>query len=79
MKSYIKENNKPEFKAALIDGDYYSQEQLDVLAEMKSKNEVIGDIIGLLMSPLSNVVSGLQAQGNNIAGAIQTIAEKGEK
>lgn len=79
LRSYIKENNKPEFKAALIDGDYYSQEQLDVLAEMKSKNEVIGDIIGLLMSPISNVVSGLQAQGNNIAGAIQTIAEKGEK
>ncbi|WP_069132529.1 50S ribosomal protein L10 [Rhodohalobacter halophilus] len=78
LKDYIKEHNKPEFKAALIDGDFYSQDQLDTLAAMKSKSEVIGDIVGLLMAPVSNVVSGLQAQGSNIAGAIQTIAEKGE-
>jgi len=78
LKDYIKEHNKPEFKAALIDGDYYDQDQLDTLAAMKSKSEVIGDIVGLLMAPVSNVVSGLQAQGSNIAGAIQTIAEKGE-
>jgi large subunit ribosomal protein L10 len=45
---------------------------------MKSKSEVIGDIVGLLMAPISNVVSGLQAQGSNIAGALQTIAEKEE-
>lgn len=79
LKDYIKENNKPEFKAALIDGDFYGKEQLDTLASMKSKNEVIGDILGLLLAPVSNVVSGLQAQGGNIAGAIQTIAEKGEE
>ncbi|TVR31912.1 MAG: 50S ribosomal protein L10 [Balneolaceae bacterium] len=78
LKNYIKEKNKSEFKAALIDGDYYSQDQLDALASMKSKNEVIGDIVGLLLSPISNVISGLQAQGSNIAGAVQTIAEKGE-
>lgn len=78
LKDYIKEHNKPEFKAALIDGDFYGQAQLDSLAAMKSKNEVIGDIMGLLLSPISNVVSGLQAQGSNIAGAVQTIAEKGE-
>ena len=78
LKDYIKEHNKPEFKAAIIDGDFYGQGQLDSLAAMKSKNEVIGDIMGLLLSPISNVVSGLQAQGSNIAGAIQTIAEKGE-
>ncbi|PWN06756.1 50S ribosomal protein L10 [Rhodohalobacter mucosus] len=79
LKNYIKEKNKPEFKAALIDGDYYSQDQLDSLAAMKSKNEVIGDIMGLLLSPITNVVSGLQAQGGNIAGAVKTIAEKGEE
>lgn len=79
LKDYIKEKNKPEFKAALIDGDYYNQDQLDSLAAMKSKNEVIGDIMGLLLSPISNVVSGLQAQGGNIAGAVKTIAEKGEE
>lgn len=79
LKDYIKENNKPEFKAAFIDGDFYSQDKLDTLAAMKSKNEVIGDVIGLLLSPVSNVVNALQAQGSNIAGAVQTIAEKSEK
>jgi large subunit ribosomal protein L10 len=79
LKQYIKENNKPEFKAALIDGDFYGEGQLETLAAMKSKSEVIGDIIGLLLSPVSNVVSGLQAQGETIAGAVQTIAEKGDE
>ena len=79
LKDYIKENDKPKFKAALIDGDYYTEDQLDTLAAMKSKSEVIGDIIGLLMAPMSNVVSGLQAQGGNLAGAIKTIAEKGDE
>lgn len=79
LKDYIKENDKPKFKAALIDGDYYNEDQLDALAAMKSKDEVIGDIIGLLMSPISNVVSGLQAQGSNLAGAVQTIAEKNDQ
>lgn len=78
LKDYIKDHKKPQFKAALIDGDYYSEDQLEALAAMKSKNEVIGDVIGLLLSPIQNVVSGLQAQGGNIAGAVQTIAEKGE-
>ena len=45
---------------------------------MKSKAEIIGDILGLLQAPLSNVVSGLQAQGSTLAGAIKTIAEKGD-
>ncbi|NBC26183.1 MAG: 50S ribosomal protein L10 [Bacteroidetes bacterium] len=79
LKQYIKDHEKPEFKAALIDGDFYGEEQLDTLAAMKSKNEVIGDIVGLLLSPVSNIVSGLQAQGETIAGAVKTIAEKGEK
>jgi large subunit ribosomal protein L10 len=79
LKDYIKENDKPAFKAALIDGDFYNEDQLDTLAAMKSKSEVIGDIVGLLMAPVSNVVSGLQAQGETIAGAVQTIAEKGDE
>ncbi len=78
LKGYIKDKKKPEFKAALIDGDFYSADQLDTLAAMKSKNEIIGDILGLLQSPINNIVSGLQAQGSNIAGAVQTIAEKAD-
>ena len=79
LKDFIKENNdKPEFKAALIDGDFYGPDQLEVLATMKSKDEIIGDILGLLMAPITNVVGGLQAQGSNLVGAVKTIAGKGE-
>jgi large subunit ribosomal protein L10 len=79
LKDFIKEHNKPQFKAAIVDGDFYSEDKLDVLAAMKSKNEIIGDILGLLMSPLSNVVGALNSQGSNLVGAINTIAEKGEE
>jgi len=76
LKKFIKENEKPVFKAAIIDGDYYNGEKLDTLAAMKSKDEILGDILGLLMAPVSNIVGALQAQGSTLAGAVQTIAEK---
>jgi large subunit ribosomal protein L10 len=79
LKDFIKDNNKPQFKAAIVDGDFYSEDKLDVLAAMKSKNEIIGDILGLLMAPLSNVVGALNSQGSNLVGAVKTIAEKGEE
>ncbi len=79
LKEFTKEKNKPEFKAAFIDGDFYAADKLEVLAAMKSKNEVIGDILGLLMSPAQNVVSALTAQGSNLVGAVKTIAEKGDE
>lgn len=79
LKDFIKDNNKPKFRAAIVDGDFYDENKLDVLASMKSKNEIIGDILGLLMAPISNVVGALNSQGSTIAGAIQTIAEKGEE
>ena len=78
IKNLFEETEKPKFKAALIDGDYYGEDELDTLAAMKSKDEVIGDIIGLLLAPVSNVVSALQAPGQNIAGALETIAEEGD-
>ncbi|SMO97194.1 50S ribosomal protein L10 [Gracilimonas mengyeensis] len=79
LKEFIKEHNKPTFKAAIVDGDFYGEDKLDVLAAMKSKNEIIGDILGLLMAPLSNVVGALESQGSNLVGAVKTIAEKGEE
>ena len=75
LEKFYNENEKPVFKGAIIDGDYYSGEELETLAAMKSKDEIIGDILGLLMAPISNVVGALESQGSNIAGAIQTIAE----
>lgn len=79
LKDFIKDKNKPQFKAAIVDGDFYGADKLDVLAAMKSKNEIIGDILGLLMAPLSNVVGALNSQGSNLVGAVNTIAEKGEE
>lgn len=79
IKKLYEETKKPKFKAAIIDGDYYGEDELNKLAAMKSKSEVIGDIVGLLLAPVSNVVSALQAPGRNIAGAIETIAEEGEE
>lgn len=79
LKDFIKDNNKPQFKAAMVDGDFYGEDKLDVLAAMKSKNEIIGDILGLLMAPLSNVVGALNSQGSNLVGAVKTIAEKGDE
>jgi large subunit ribosomal protein L10 len=79
LKDFIKDKNKPEFKAAIVDGDFYGADKLDVLAAMKSKNEIVGDILGLLMAPLSNVVGALESQGSNLVGAVKTIAEKGEE
>ncbi|MGM0587685.1 MAG: 50S ribosomal protein L10 [Bacteroidota bacterium] len=76
LKKFVEDNDKPVFKAALIEGDYYDGDKLGALASMKSKSEVIGDIVGLLLAPVSNVVSGLQAQGETIAGAVKQIAEK---
>ncbi len=79
IKKFHDEHKKPKFKAAIIDGDYYGEDQLETLASMKSKTEVIGDIVGLLLAPVSNVVSALQAPGKSIAGAVETIAEEGEE
>lgn len=78
IKKFNEEYNRPQFKAAVIDGDFYGEDELANLAAMKSKSEVIGDIIGLLLAPVSSVVSALQAPGKHIAGALETIAEKGE-
>ncbi len=76
IKKFNDEMEKPQFKGALIDGDFYSAEQLDLLAAMKSKSEVLGDIVGLLLAPVSNVVSALQAPGKTVAGAIETIGNE---
>lgn len=77
LKDFLKESkDKPKFKSAYIDGSVYGEEHLEALSTMKSKDEVIGDIIGLLQSPIRNVVSALQSQGSTIVGAIKTISEK---
>ena len=69
----------PALKAAYAEeGFYVGAEQLDALATIKSKNEVIADIIALLQSPAKNVVSALQSGGNTIHGVLKTLGERAE-
>jgi len=68
----------PSLKGAHVEGAIYDASALEALAKLKSKTEILGEIISLLSSPVSNIVSGLQAQGSTLVGAIKTIAEREE-
>ena len=69
----------PTLKAAYAEeGFYVGADQLDALATIKSKNEVIADIVALLQSPAKNVISALQSGGNTIHGVLQTLGERAE-
>jgi large subunit ribosomal protein L10 len=64
-------------KAAYIDsGVFIGDNQLDALASLKSKNELIGEIVGLLQSPAKNVISALKSGGNTIAGLVKALEER---
>lgn len=65
------------FKGASIDSSFFIGEKaLDQLAVLKSKNELIGDIIGLLQSPAKNVISALLSGENKLAGLVKAVADK---
>lgn len=69
---------KPTLKAAFIDGDVFAgDDQLKALTTLKSKNDLIGEVIGLLQSPAKNVISGLNA-GNKLASLIKALEARGE-
>jgi len=55
---------------------YLGNDQVETLATLKSKNELIADVIGLLQSPVINVISALQSGGNTLTGIIKTLEEK---
>ncbi|MEO6902047.1 MAG: 50S ribosomal protein L10 [Bacteroidia bacterium] len=77
IKEFRIKNDRPLLKAAFVEEcTYIGDNQLDVLASIKSKNELIGDIIGLLQSPAKNVISGLKASGGKLAGILKTLSEK---
>ena len=69
----------PSLKAAYAEeGIYVGADQLEALANLKSKNEVIADIVALLQSPAKNVISALQSGGNTIHGVLKTLGERAE-
>lgn len=79
IKDFRKKDAKPELKGAYIDSDIFiGDNQLDSLIALKSKNELIGEVIGLLQSPAQNVISALKSGGNTIAGLVKTLSERPE-
>ncbi len=80
IKSFRKKQGleKPILKAAYVDESVYMGDQVEMLATLKSKNELIADVVGLLEAPALNVLSALQSGGNTISGVLKTLEERAE-
>lgn len=77
IKNFRKKSDKPVLKGAFVEeAIFIGDENLEALVNIKSKEEVIGDIIGLLQSPAKNVISGLKSGGGKLAGILKTLSEK---
>ena len=78
IKNFRKKDTKPALKSAWIDeAVFIGDDQLVMLSDLKGKEELIGDIIALLQSPMKNVISGLQGSGaHKIAGLVKTLQER---
>ena len=77
IKAFRKKSEKPLLKGAFIEeAIYIGDDQLNILVDIKSKEELIGDIIGLLQSPAKNVISALKSSGGTIAGIVKTLSER---
>ena len=81
IKDYRKADpdERPKFKAASIDTDIFiGEDQLEALSKLKSRQELIGEVISLLQSPAKNVISALQSGENKLAGIVKTLSEREE-
>jgi large subunit ribosomal protein L10 len=79
IKEFRKKQEKPVLKVAFIEESFYfGDDQVEVLATLKSKDELIGEIIGLLQSPPKNVISSLQSAGSTLSGIMKTLSERAE-
>ena len=79
IKNFRQKNDRPILKGAFIEECcYIGDEMVDTLCNIKSKNDLIADIIALLQSPIKNVISGLQGGGHKLSGILETLSEKAE-
>ena len=79
IKNFRQKSDRPILKGAFIEECcYLGDDMVDALCNIKSKNDLIADIIALLQSPAKNVISGLQAGGHKLSGILETLSEKAE-
>lgn len=79
IKDFRGKDDKPTLKAAYIDSDvFFGDDQLELLTKLKSKNELIGDVIFMLQSPAKNVISALKSGGSTIAGVLKTLEDRAQ-
>lgn len=77
IKDFRTENEKPILKGAYVEESFYiGDNQLDILVAIKSKDELLGDLLSLLQSPMKNLLSALSSPGAKMAGALKTLSEK---
>lgn len=77
IQNFRKKSAKPVLKGAYIEeAIYVGDDKIDALSEIKSKEEMVGEIIGLLQSPAKNVISALKSGGGKLAGIIKTLSER---
>ena len=77
IKDFRKKIDKPILKAALIEeAIYIGDDQIEALVSIKSREELIGEIIQLLQSPAKNIISALSSGGSNISGVLKTLSER---
>ena len=79
IKSFRQKSDRPILKGAYIEECcYIGDNMVDALCNIKSKNDLIADVIALLQSPMKNILSGLQSGGNKLSGILETLSEKAE-
>ena len=77
IKEFRKTMEKPLLKAAFVEESIYiGDDQLDILSNIKSKEELLADLLALLQSPAKNLVSALASSSSKLAGALKTLSEK---
>ena len=79
IKEFRKKQDKPILKAAFIEESFYfGDDQVEVLSTLKSKDELIGEIITLLQSPPKNVISSLQSGSGKLSGILKALADRAQ-
>ena len=79
IKNFRQKSDRPILKGAFIEECcYVGDDMLDTLCNIKSKNDLIADVIALLQSPMKNIISGLQSGGHKLSGILETLSEKAE-